>query len=204
MKFLNTPKSTLVLSITLLAVLPWAHSLADEAGALTNSNIMGVDIEIIKHPKENGRVKADEFIKLFGKGDSVTDVNVPETRRKMFEIAQHEKTAIWSAATINAKFNLAHDSNIRFLAREEYDGFSVKWAERVNFRRRFAALGHTSKNPEKHYFYFVLDTDDDQVGDRVYKVFVDFNKSNRSNIKGYASKTDGSSITPLEAKNAGL
>lgn len=187
---------------TLFAMQPFSHSLANTEKM--NSNIMGAEIAIVKYPKEKGagKVRADEFIKL--SYAIVVDANVPETRRKMFEVAQHKKTAIGSAASINAKFNLAHDSNIRFLAREEYDGFSVKWAAKVDFMRRFVALGHIPKPLEKHNFYIVVDTDDDQVGDRVYKVFVNFKNKKKSNIKGYASKVDGSPITPLEAKNAGL
>lgn len=193
-------KHIIIAITTILLTLVAPYLFSDTSNSADNAKI-----NIVKYPIEKGagKVRADEFIKLFGLG--ATDANVPETRRKMFEIAQHKKTQIFLQSSINADLALKHDNQIRQLARAERDGFSIQWGIKMNFLRRVVALyGHIPKEIEKHNFYFVIDTNDDQIGDRVYKAFIHFKNKEKSNIKGYASKADGSAITPQEAKNAGL
>lgn len=146
---------------------------------------------------------SDEVIKIT-RGAVIQDIKGTKDATIQFEVVKLDVIGFEHLAGWRRFQYLDKDHSIRKLARESKGGFSQSWEPVLNLRMRTGkAMGRNSETKTGTY-YIVIDRDGDKIGETIYKLLLDPKKPERSKIVGVAVSSDGSAITPMEAKKAGL
>jgi hypothetical protein len=170
------------------------------------------EVILVKYSEGKSKKRADEYVELdLSKGfASVKDSQFKALKaqgkppRKLYANITNKTINLLYFVSGNDPEGLEHDGDIRFSADEKYDGFSTKWDSKANLVYRYQAFYINPPRSKTGYYYFVVDTNADQIGDRVYSAYLNEKNYKLSYLTGYAFKKDGSEISPLEANRAGL
>lgn len=190
-------KTALVIAMAFYIIGAYAQETSDLAlpDDLDDLSLYGVSTT-----KFTDKPKADEYIQL--KGTTLSKLDTPEAEAVSFEIIRHKELHLFLRMDRARHGIIPATSTARTLARNQEDGFSVKWESSFDGNRFLSILGGSSQLFSGGYYVFV-DTNGDKRANRAYGIFISKDED-KSYIRGFSEKEDGSEITSADVFKEGI